>query len=282
MTIKEAFNFTKQELIKAGVSNPAFDAIYIFEHVFSLSRTDITIYGDKEVESEKLSKLSECIRRRKNNEPVQYIIGKWYFMGNEFKVSSGVLIPRDDTEVLVRACMELLDGKASPVIADLCSGSGIIAVILKQHFADATVYAVEKSDIAYSFLCENAKHNNTEIKTLHADLYDCVDTFEDNSLDLLVSNPPYIISDEISSLQKEVQFEPKLALDGGEDGYSFYRGIIEHYPKKLKKGGIIAFEIGEGQFEYIKKLLENASFKDVRGYLDLGNTVRAVIAIYNP
>ncbi len=282
MTIKEAFNFTKQELQKAGVDDPAFDTIYLFEHVFSLSRTDITVHSDKEADETKLSYLDECVKKRINGEPVQYIIGKWYFMGNTFMVGEGVLIPRDDTEVLVCACLDLLSDRKNPTIADLCSGSGIIAVTLKQHFLDATVYAVEKSDIAYDYLCKNARLNDTQLNSIHSDLYDCVDDFTDNSLDLLVSNPPYIISDEIKTLQKEVQFEPTLALDGGEDGYSFYRGIIKTYAKKLKAGGVIAFEIGEGQFEYIKNLLEDANFTDVKGYLDLVNTVRAMSAIYNP
>ncbi len=282
MTIKEAFNFTKQELQKAGVDDPAFDTIYLFEHVFSLSRTDIMVHSDKEAEKNKLSYLDNCVKRRIDGEPVQYIIGKWYFMGNTFMVGEGVLIPRDDTEVLVCACLDLLKGRENLTITDLCSGSGIIAVTLKQHFSDAMVYAVEKSDIAYDYLCKNAKLNDTQLKPIHADLYDCVDDFADHSLDLLVSNPPYIIRDEIKTLQREVQFEPTLALDGGEDGYSFYRGIIESYAEKLKAGGVIAFEIGEGQFEYIKNLLEDANFTDVKGYLDLGNTVRAMSAIYNP
>lgn len=282
MNIKEAFNFTKQELLKAGVENPAFDTIYLFEHVFSLSRTDITVYGDKDIDEDKLSELKNCIARRVSGEPVQYIIGKWYFMDNTFKVAKGVLIPRDDTEVLVEECLNLLKGKKNPVISDLCSGSGIIAVTLKQRFPDSTVYAVEKSDVAYNYLCENAQLNRADIKAIHSDLYDCAKDFEDNSLDLLVSNPPYIISDEIKTLQKEVQYEPTLALDGGEDGYDFYRGIINTYCNKLKSGGIIAFEIGEGQFEYIGNLLLNANFTDVKSYFDLGNTVRAVTAVYNP
>lgn len=281
MTIKEAFNFTKQELLKAGVESPAFDTICFFDYVFSFSRADITVHADRIVENSEFSRLQECIKRRALGEPVQYIIGKWYFMGNTFKVSEGVLIPRDDTEVVVCACLDLLKGKENLKILDLCSGSGIIAITLKKHFENSTVYAVEKSDIAYNFLCENAKLNETDINTLNSDLYDCVTSFPDNSLDLLVSNPPYIVSDEIKTLQKEVQFEPSLALDGGEDGYDFYRGIIKYYSKKLKYGGYIAFEIGEGQFEYIKNLLLRAGFKDIKSYLDLGNTIRAITAVYN-
>lgn len=282
MNIKEAYNYTKDLLEKAGIENPAFDAIYLFEHVFSLSRTDITVYGYKEIEKDKLPYLDECIARRVKNEPVQYITGQWYFMGNTYKIAEGVLIPRDDTEVLVSACLDILKNKGEQNIVDLCSGSGIIAVTLKQYSPLSTVYAVEKSDIAYTYLNKNAKLNNADIKTIHADLYDCVSDFEDDSFDLIVSNPPYIISDEIKTLQKEVQFEPALALDGGKDGYDFYRGIIDMWSKKLKKGSHIAFEIGENQFDYIKALLINAGYKDVKGYLDLGSTVRAMTAIYNP
>lgn len=282
MNIKEAYNYTKKLLEKAGIENPAFDAIYLFEHIFSLSRTDINVYSDKEIDESKLPYLNECIARRAAGEPVQYITGQWYFMGNTYKVSEGVLIPRDDTEVLVSACLDILKNKGKQTIVDLCSGSGIIAVTLKQHSPLSEVYAVEKSDVAYSYLTENARLNNADIISIHADLYDCVNDFCDHSLDMIVSNPPYIISDEIKTLQKEVQFEPVLALDGGQDGYDFYRGIIDVWSKKLKHGGVVAFEIGENQFDYIKILLENAGFEDIKGFLDLSDTVRAVTAIYNP
>ena len=282
MTVKEAFNYTKQQLSKAGIESSAFDTVYLFEHIFSLSRKDITIFGDRVVSDGDYNKLHNCIQRRINHEPVQYIIGKWYFMGNEYKVSEGVLIPRDDTEVLVNACIDILKSKNSARIIDLCSGSGIIAITLKKEFLSSDVYAVEKSDIAYNFLTENAKLINANINAIHADLYDYVNNFENNSFDLIVSNPPYIIKDEIETLEPEVRKEPSMALDGGIDGYDFYKGIIKYWSKKLKKGGHIAFELGEGQFEFVSELLKNSYFTDIKGYLDLGNTTRAVTAVYNP
>lgn len=282
MNIKQAFDFCKQQLSEAGVEDPAFDALYLFEYVFSMSRTDIMIHGDKPADNDKLLKLHECIKRRANGEPVQYIIGKWYFMGNEYCVKEGVLIPRDDTQVLVDCCSDILKTSTTGCVLDLCSGSGIIAITLKKLFPNHTVYAVEKSDIAYPCLCENSKHNCADTINIHADLYDCHNEFENGKFDLIVSNPPYIISDEIKDLQKEVQFEPQLALDGGKDGYEFYRGIISLYAHKLKMGGHIAFEIGEGQFEYIKNLLLQNGFHDVKGFLDLGGTIRAMSAVYKP
>ncbi|MBQ4128315.1 MAG: peptide chain release factor N(5)-glutamine methyltransferase [Ruminococcus sp.] len=281
MTIKEAFNNIKQRLNEAGVDDPAFDTIYLFEHVLSFSRKDITVYGDKQINEKAFCTLNELANRRISGEPIQYILGYWFFMGEKYTVCDGVLIPRDDTQVLVNACTKLLEKKPDSKIVDLCSGSGIIAVTLKKQFADSTVFAVEKSETAYGCLIKNCEDNHADVKAIHADLYDCTDFFDDNSLDLIASNPPYIITSEIDTLQKEVQYEPKMALDGGKDGYDFYRGIINHWSKKLKKGGHIAFEIGENQFEYIKKLLENSGFSDVQGYLDLSLTTRAMTAIYN-
>lgn len=281
MNIKEAISFIKEKLLKAGTDDPAFDTIYLFEHVLSMNRTQLSINGDKKLSDSDFSTLLTLADRRINGEPVQYIIGFWEFMGRKFYVGEGVLIPRDDTEVLVRACLELLKGKENLNIIDLCSGSGIIAITLKKAFENATVSAVEKSETAFSYLSKNCEENNVQINAVCGDLFLCADDYDDNSFDLLVSNPPYIIRDEIKTLQKEVQFEPKLALDGGEDGYDFYKGIIKLWSRKLRKGGYIAFEIGEGQFEYISKLLLENGFTDVKGYLDLGNTVRAMSAIYN-
>ena len=281
MNIKEAISFIKEKLLKAGTDDPAFDTIYLFEHVLSMNRTQLSINGDKELSDNDFSTLLTLADRRINGEPVQYIIGFWEFMGRKFYVGEGVLIPRDDTEVLVRACLELLKGKENLNIIDLCSGSGIIAVTLKKAFENSSVSAVEKSETAFSYLSKNCEENESQINAVCGDLFLCADDYDDNSFDLLVSNPPYIIRDEIKTLQKEVQFEPKLALDGGEDGYDFYKGIIKLWSRKLRKGGYIAFEIGEGQFEYISKLLLKNGFTDVKGYLDLGNTVRAMSAIYN-
>lgn len=281
MKIKEAISYFTENLLKAGVFDPAFDTIYIFEAVLSYDRAQLKIFGEKELSDKDFSTISSMVERRKNGEPVQYILGHWYFMGRKFFVDYGVLIPRDDTEVLVRECMTLFDKNSSPAILDLCSGSGIIAITLKKYFENAKVTAIEKSDVAYSFLTKNCGENDTNIKCINGDLYDVYADFADSSLDLIVSNPPYIITDEIKTLQSEVQKEPALALDGGKDGYDFYRGIIKLYSKKLRNGGKIAFEIGEGQYDYIKELLENAGFSSVTPYLDLGSTIRCVTAIYN-
>lgn len=280
MNIKDAFFFIKQKLSKAGVDDPAFDTIYLFEHVLCLSRADITVYADKEIDSDAFDALNTLADRRICGEPIQYILGYWDFMGERYKVAKGVLIPRDDTEVLVRDCIDILQEKNQAAIIDLCSGSGIIAVTLKKAFPESVVYAVEKSDTAFFYLSQNCESLDADVNVICADLYDCVGEFENRHFDLVVSNPPYIISDEIATLQSEVQHEPRMALDGGQDGYDFYRGIIRHWAKKLKSGGHIAFEIGEGQSEYISELLKNNGFSDILYHYDLSNTVRAITAVY--
>lgn len=281
MNIRETFSFIKQKLSDADIDDVNYDAIAIMQHVLNISRADITIYGDKAVSDSDFDTITKLADRRITGEPIQYIIGYWEFFSRRFNVADGVLIPRDDTEVLVRACIDLLSDKKELKVIDLCSGSGIIAATLQKELNNSEVYAVEKSDVAYSFLKENCDINNADVNTIHADLYDCADSFEDSFFDLIVSNPPYIKSDEIAVLQREVQFEPKMALDGGVDGYDFYRGIVDTWSRKLKIGGIIAFEIGEGQFEYICDILTNHGFSDIKAYYDLGSTIRAVTAIYN-
>lgn len=281
MNIRETFSFIKQKLSDADIDDVNYDAIAIMQHVLNISRADITIYGDKAVSDSDFDTITKLADRRITGEPIQYIIGYWEFFSRRFNVADGVLIPRDDTEVLVRACIDLLSDKKELKVIDLCSGSGIIAATLQKELNNSEVYAVEKSDVAYSFLKENCDINNADVNTIHADLYACADSFEDSFFDLIVSNPPYIKSDEIAVLQREVQFEPKMALDGGVDGYDFYRGIVDTWSRKLKIGGIIAFEIGEGQFEYICDILTNHGFSDIKAYYDLGSTIRAVTAIYN-
>lgn len=272
-------NALKSILTKAGVDNPDGDAAEIIRAVTGFSRIDLLTRSDEALDDTITQKAIDLARRRAGGEPIQYVIGSWSFMGRDYLVGEGVLIPRDDTEVVTRAAIDWIKPLPHPAIVDLCAGSGIIGVTLKKERPDATVYAVEKSDVAYDYLCRNTALNHADITTIHADLRDCADQFDDESLDLIVSNPPYIRSDEIATLQSEVQYEPRLALDGGKDGYIFYELILRLWTKKLKKGGCIAFEIGEGQFDTIAGMLRDHGYTDIKGYLDLGGIKRAITAV---
>lgn len=207
---------------------------------------------------------------------MQYILGEWSFMGFDFKVGRGVLIPRDDTEVVVNLCIDFLENRTDRKTVDLCSGSGAIAVALDK-ISGAEVTAVEIDETAFSYLEINVKENNSSVKPVMADALEICDTFADGGLDLIVSNPPYIKSADIETLQKEVRLEPRLALDGGEDGCDFYREIVSRWSRKLKKGGALAFELGENQADTVKALMTDKGFSDFKISLDFGGVQRAII-----
>lgn len=278
MTVLALDNALKNILVRAGVDNPDGDAQDIIKAVTGFSRVEMITRSDDEIDDRISDKAKELARRRASGEPIQYVIGSWSFMGRDYLVGEGVLIPRDDTEVVTRAAIELIRPLPCPNIIDLCAGSGIIGVTLNKERPDAKVAAVEKSDVAFDYLRRNCELNQAQVTLIHSDLCDCAEDFADGSLDLIVSNPPYIRSHEIAGLQSEVQYEPRLALDGGEDGYDFYKLIIRLWSKKLKQGGYIAFEIGEGQFDTIAEMLRHAGFSDIRGYLDIQGITRAISA----
>lgn len=248
-------------------------------HILGVSgRVGLMLCAGDAVSAEDERRALELCDRRADSEPLQYILGSWSFMGREYKVGEGVLIPRDDTEVVVSAALNALGSKPDPAILDLCSGSGVIAITLKLALPGAHVHAVEKSAGAFAYLRQNAEALGAAIKTIHADIADCADDFSDDSLDLLIANPPYIRTAEIASLQREIAYEPRLALDGGESGYDFYDRITALYTEKLREGGVIAYELGEEQFPYVSELLTRYGYTDIRAYPDIAGTLRAVTA----
>ena len=271
----------KSLLTRAGVENPAGDAGLILEKTLGLSRIELMLSKDKEISADKAELALSMARRRAAGEPIQYILGSWTFMGREYYVGEGALIPRDDTEVVVRAALDIMKGADSPRIVDLCSGTGIIAITLWHELSGAAVSAVEKSPEAFRYLKKNAEANGADIRLLETDLLDCAEIFADGSLDLLISNPPYIPSAELPTLQSEVRYEPAMALDGGESGLDFYREIIDLWLPKLREGGAVAFELGEEQYEPVAEMLKNAGCSDIKGYPDIQGITRAITAVKN-
>ena len=278
MTVAALSNALKGILTRAGIENPAGDSELILEQVLECSRALLIARRQDEVSEDQAGYCLDMAQARASGEPIQYVLGVWPFMGREYAVGEGVLIPRDDTEVVVRAALEQMKGAESPCILDLCAGSGVIAVTLDRELPGAEVTAVEKSRAAFRYLVYNTRHNRTQVIVICADLRDCTDRFADRSLDLIVSNPPYIKSGELADLQPEVQYEPTLALDGGEDGLYFYNSILTLWTRKLKSGGVIAFELGEKQYEAVAEMLRERGYTDIQGYEDIQGTVRAVTA----
>lgn len=278
MTVKEAYKKCKEILAESKIEDEAFEALCLFERVTGFDRLGIISHGDEKITDEKLNELLSLVKRRCEHEPLQYILGSWSFCGFDFCVGEGVLIPRDDTEVVVNLCIDFLKNSRGKKVIDLCAGSGAISVALEK-LAGAEVTALELSDDAFKFLEKNIKSNDSKIKAVKGDVFTAYCGFEDNSFDLIVSNPPYIKSDDIQALQAEVQQEPRLALDGGKSGYDFYEAIIKHWSSKLRYGGALAFELGENQSDYVSELMKSQGFENIRTSLDLGGVQRAIIGI---
>lgn len=277
MTVGEAYRKTKDILTEAGFEAPAFEALCLTEKVFGFYRLALITKGEETVASEeKLAVLAELTEKRLNHEPLQYLLGKWSFMGIDLLVGEGVLVPRDDTEVVTSLCIDYLSCKESPNVIDLCAGSGAISLALEKY-ANCKVTAVELSDKAFSYLTQNIKLNNSAVNALNGDIFECHKDIADNSLDLIVSNPPYIKTADIASLQKEVQHEPAMALDGGESGLDFYRRIVPLWKSKLKAGGALAFELGEGQYDEVSRILVDNGFGGITESIDFGGIQRAII-----
>lgn len=277
MTVGEAYRKTKDILTEAGFEAPAFEALCLTEKVFGFNRLALITKGEETVASEeKLVVLAELTEKRLNHEPLQYLLGKWIFMGIDLLVGEGVLVPRDDTEVVTSLCIDYLSCKESPNVIDLCAGSGAISLALEKY-ANCKVTAVELSDKAFSYLTQNIKLNNSAVNALNGDIFECHKDIADNSLDLIVSNPPYIKTADIASLQKEVQHEPAMALDGGESGLDFYRRIVPLWKSKLKAGGALAFELGEGQYDEVSRILTDNGFGGITESIDFGGIQRAII-----
>ena len=277
MTVGEAYRKTKDILTEAGFEAPAFEALCLVEKVFGFNRLALITRGEETAATdEKLALLAELTEKRLSHEPLQYIIGKWSFMGIDLLVGEGVLVPRDDTEVVTSLCIDFLSGKENPSVIDLCAGSGAISLALEKY-ANCKVTAVELSDKAFSYLTQNIKLNNSAVNALNGDIFECHKDIADNSLDLIVSNPPYIKTADIAALQEEVQHEPVMALDGGESGLDFYRRIVPLWKSKLKAGGALAFELGEGQYDEVCRILADNGFGGITESIDFGGIQRAII-----
>lgn len=274
VAVKFLYNKAKEELDKAGIEAPAFNSMCLIEKVFGINQAQLASENQIAEDSD-AARFITLLGRRLSGEPLQYILGEWEFYGYKFKVGKGVLIPRDDTEVLLRTALDYLKDKPKARVLDLCSGSGALAVVIAKE-TDAEAYALEKSAEALPYLCENITLNKANIEVIAGDVLNCADEFADRSFDLIISNPPYVISDEIDTLQTEISYEPRMALDGGEDGLRFYRAIVKDYVSKIKRGGMLAFELGEGQFNDVKALMEKENIKDIGEKLDLGGIQRVV------
>lgn len=246
MTIKELLNQGVIMLKNENIDGPKVKARVLLQYVLKKPREYLIIYDRNEVTPVQRENYIKVIRRLLEGEPLQYIIGRQEFMKLNFLVNKDVLIPRQDTEILVEEVINIAEKIPNPVILDLCTGSGAIAVSLAKYIKNSKIYASDISKNALRVARENAKLNGVlnNIEFIESNLFDKI---KDLKFDIIVSNPPYIRTDEIKTLNIDVRNEPKLALDGGRDGLDFYKKITENAFQYLNRQGYLCFEIGYDQ-----------------------------------
>lgn len=280
LTYAEIYRWGCEQLSAAGIDEAKTDARLLLEWCCGTDRNTLLAHGERPISEEEYGEYVDCITRRKEHVPLQHITGEQDFMGLTFVVNNNVLVPRQDTEVLVEEVMRHLhDGMR---ILDMCTGSGCILLSLLRYSNDCTGVGVDISADALQVAAKNAERilgvratEQSKVILRQGNLFedmDCQDKF-----DIIVSNPPYIKTNVIDSLMPEVkEHEPLSALDGGEDGLIFYRRIIERAGEFLMGGGMLFFEIGYDQGEEVYRLMEEAGYTDVEVVKDFAGLDRVV------
>lgn len=265
----------------------------LFTEVLGCSRVELYLEKKKKLSRENFSRISGALKRRISGEPIQYILGQTEFMGLEFKVTPAVFIPRPDTEILVETALRYAADKVSSQklscpsagsrvrglkVLDIGTGSGCIAVSLAKYFSQTQISATDISSAALEIAGQNAKLNKVQkkINFLNCDLFP-FGKQRVTGYDLILSNPPYIKTEVIKTLELEVLHEPSIALDGGDDGLDFYRRIIREAPVYLKRGGLLILEIGFDQKEALEKILEISQIFEVKEVVKDYNSINRVI-----
>ena len=278
LNIQELKKLGKDRLEEKQVEDSSHKADILLQFFLKMKKTQLVIHSQVDVEEEKVTKYLNAIEEVIGGKPVQYITNEQSFMNLKFYVDENVLIPQPDTEVLVETALTEVDKTIK--ILDLCTGSGAIAVAL-EHFLEEKEVEIVATDISEKAL-EIAKKNaisnnaNTKIKFIQSDLFTKI---PQQKFDCIVSNPPYIETETIKTLSKEVQHEPKIALDGGEDGLAFYRRIAKEAFDYLEYGGKLLLEIGYNQKEKVMALLQKEKkYVNIRCIKDFENRDRVIMA----
>lgn len=281
MNYQNCYEEGRRVLAAAGIEEAALDARLLLEYVCHTNRNTLLVHGEREVEDIHVKEYLELIEKRSLRVPLQHLTGTQYFMGLEFKVNKHVLIPRQDTEILVEEVMkELHDGMR---VLDMCTGSGCILLSILYYTNGCIGVGADISNDALLVAEENAKRifeqgtRNPQVTLVQSDLFKEIE----GVFDVIVSNPPYIKTNVIDTLMPEVkEYEPIMALDGMEDGLFFYRRIIVESRDHLAKGGRLYFEIGHDQGDEVSQLMCEAGFKEVEVLKDYAGLDRVVFGIY--
>ena len=283
-TVLGILNATRDYLASKGFENARLEAEMLVAHVLSSSRIELYLKHDRPMSNGEIARSRALLKRRLAGEPVQYITGSAAFMFTDFRVDPRVLIPRPETEALVEAALEALRERAACDrglrVADVGTGSGVIAVTIALRFGEARVWASDVSEEVVALAAGNAERAGVRERIeflVGADLEPFAQAGLENKLDAVVSNPPYVPTGDLASLPREVrEHEPAVALDGGEDGLDCLRTIAHDGPRFLVPGGVLALEVGDGQAERVAGLLREG-LEDVEVRRDYAGRDRIVV-----
>lgn len=275
VTAPQLYFHIKNIFEKNALESPQFEAMCIVEHIFR-KKLNSLLLEKTPASAEQVNFADNIAYRRITGEPLQYLLGEWEFFGLPFYVGKGVLIPRQDTETLAETVIDAAGKLDAPKIIDLCSGSGCIACAVAANVKNAKVYALEKSERAIGYLNRNIKLNNADVTVIEADVLSKSAAKNPGGFDIIACNPPYLTAEDMSALQKEVSFEPEEALFGGRDGLKFYREITHIWNGALNSGGVLAYEIGMGQEENVKKIMLENGFVNIEFIRDVPGVIRVV------
>ena len=274
MFIKDAIEFGVKLLRKAGVKEAHIDASVLLSYLLKEPPAYFIAHSDEHLSFEVLKKYDALLERRKKREPIAYLVSEKEFYGRKFYVNESVLIPRPDTETLVEAVLKAYEKDAEVNFLDLCAGSGVIGITLLAELPNAKGMLADISKSALTV----AENNLAEFKLSPRAVVVESDLFKNitGKFDLITVNPPYIPTQDLKNLEPDVfDFEPTLALDGGEDGLAFYREIIKTAPDFLKRGGALYMELGFDEAEEVKRLM-SGKFTDIKTYRDLAGIERVI------
>lgn len=277
-TVLEILQSTTGYFQKHGVESPRLNAEHLLAHVLKLKRIDLYLEFDRELFEDELAPLRELVRKRGQGTPLQHLLGTVEFYGRLFSCDARALIPRPETEHLIEVLLPQIKETNARRLIDVGTGTGVIALTLAAELPEAEILAVDVSDPALALAKENAGklELSERVRFIKSDLLLEID----GAFDWIIANLPYIPSDDIPTLSREVQFDPVSALDGGADGLDLVRKLIVQASEKLTPNGAIALEIGHDQSERVFSLLEAANFRDIRIVRDYQGVPRFLIAHY--
>jgi release factor glutamine methyltransferase len=286
MTLAEILTWARGCFRDHGIQNPALNAELLLAHSLNVKREGLYIHLQDSIGEKEKKALEELIKRRVSGEPLQYILGHQEFWSVDLRVDPSVLIPRADTELLVEQALFILSNISTerpPSVLEIGTGSGAVAIALAREVETISLVATDISMKALLIASQNAQKSGIsgKIQFIQGDLFGAFRLVERKEpFDLILSNPPYIIRSEIERLAREVKdFEPALALDGGEDGFDFHRAIISQSPKYLRRGGWLLLEVGQGQALEVSEMVEKMKiFNPSEGIQDLSGIERVVKA----